>query len=338
MQKKHVYFAVAVFLCALVWAGATFWEKINRGFEAEADTWIKIPPESSEEDILEILKGSLGHEYGKTVHEIWTVMRGNPSVAPGAYKIKPGSKVLEIARTIKRGNQTPIKVTFNNIRLFEELGPRLANQLNFSTKDFLATCDSILPQHGFNQANFIGAFLPDTYEFYWLTSPSKTVNRLLGYYDSFWNSDRQKKAKKLGLTPQQVVTLASIVEEETNKNDERPIVARLYLNRLDRGMRLQADPTVKYAVGDFTLRRILQKHLQTESPYNTYLNNGLPPGPIRMPEASTIDAVLNAPNHDFIYMCAKEDFSGRHNFAKTLQEHENNAAKYRAALNAHGIR
>ena len=247
-------------------------------------------------------------------------------------------KVLDIARALKTGSQTPIRVTFNNIRLYPDFIARISDQMDFSGIEFKEACDSILPQHGFDKYNFIGAFIPDTYEFYWLTDPNKTVNRLLNYYDRFWNDERKAKAKALNLSPQQVTTLASIVEEETNSAEERPIVARLYLNRLQKGMKLQADPTVKYAVGDFSLRRILNKHLQTQSPYNTYIAEGLPPGPIRMPAPSTIDAVLNAPQNSYLYMCAREDFSGRHNFATTLEQHNANAARYRAALNARGIK
>ncbi len=164
------------------------------------------------------------------------------------------------------------------------------------------------------------------------------VRRLLDYRNRFWSKERRSKAASLGLTPSQVATIASIVEEETAKADEKPKVARLYLNRLKKGIKLQADPTVKFATGDFTLRRITGKHLAIESPYNTYKVNGLPPGPIRIPAAATIDAVLNAPKHDYIYMCAKEDFSGYHNFASDYATHMANARRYQAELNRRGIR
>ncbi len=164
------------------------------------------------------------------------------------------------------------------------------------------------------------------------------MEKLVGIRDNFWTKERLDKAAKLGLTPVEVATIASIVEEESNKKDERPMIARLYINRVKQGMKLQADPTVKFATGNFALRRITGKHLRTDSPYNTYKNVGLPPGPIRVPNAATLDAVLNAPEHNYIYMCAKEDFSGRHNFAADYATHRKNAKKYQAALNRRGIR
>ena len=235
--------------------------------------------------------------------------------AHGAYLIKKGDRVIDVARRLKRGAQTPVKVTFNNIRLFSELPEIMGRQMEFDAVDFEAACESVLPEAGFKKPGFVAAFLPDTYEFYWTSSAESTV-----------------------LTPVQVATIASIAEEETAASDERAVVARLYLNRLKTGMKLQADPTVKYAVGDFGLRRILNRHLETVSPYNTYMIQGLPPGPIRMPYASTLDGVLNAPMHNYIYMCAKEDFSGRHNFATTLLAHNANANRYREALNKRGIK
>jgi UPF0755 protein len=181
-------------------------------------------------------------------------------------------------------------------------------------------------------------FIPNTYEVYWNTPAEKLIERMKREYDVFWNNDRRRKAENIRLTPIEVSILASIVEEETAAPDEYPIVAGLYLNRLYKGMMLQADPTVKFAVGDFSLRRILNRHLEVDSPYNTYMYAGLPPGPIRIPSPKSIDAVLNHTVHNYLYMCAKEDFSGRHNFAVTLKEHNKNAEKYRAELNRRGIK
>src|SRR5690554_6850026 len=180
-------------------------------------------------------------------------------------------------------------------------------------------------------------FIPNTYQVYWDTSVKGLTDRMKKEYDAFWNSKRKKRAEEIGLTPLEVSTLASIVEEEATYADEYPIVAGLYLNRIKRGMRLEADPTVKYAVGDPTLRRILFKHLEVESPYNTYKNDGLPPGPIRIPSIKGIDAVLNPTEHNYLFMCAKDDLSGRHNFAVTHAEHARNARAYQRALNERGI-
>ena len=180
-------------------------------------------------------------------------------------------------------------------------------------------------------------FIPNTYEVYWDTNIDSFLKRMQKEYKAFWNEDRKAKAQKIGLSPTEVSTLASIVEEEATYSDEYPIVAGLYLNRLKKGMRLEADPTVKFAVGDFGLRRILFKHLETESPYNTYKNTGLPPGPIRVPSIKAIDGTLSPAQHNYLFMCAKEDLSGRHNFSTTLAEHSRNATKYQRALNERGI-
>ena len=170
------------------------------------------------------------------------------------------------------------------------------------------------------------------------TSAESVVKKMLAHYCNYWSADRREKAKSMGLSPAEVSVVASIVEEETNKKDERPLVARLYLNRIKQGMKLQADPTVKFALGDFSLRRITLKHLYVESPYNTYINKGLPPGPIRIVNKATLDDVLNAPEHKYIYMCAKEDFSGYHNFAEDYATHRSNARRYQAELNRRNIK
>jgi UPF0755 protein len=180
-------------------------------------------------------------------------------------------------------------------------------------------------------------FIPNTYEFYWTTPAKKFIDRMNREYKSFWNENRLKKAKATDMTPIEVSTLASIVDEETVKADEKPVVAGLYINRLNKGIRLQADPTIKFAINDFTVKRILNKDLKADSPYNTYIYAGLPPGPIRIPSIQGIDAVLNHKDHKYLYMCAKEDFSGYHNFAKTLKQHNQNAERYRRALHKNRI-
>lgn len=211
--------------------------------------------------------------------------------------------------------------------------------MSFTDAEFIAALDSLLPSAGFkSRDSYTAAFLPDTYEFYWTASAASTARKLLETRNAFWNDERRAKARKLGLTPVEAATLASIAEEETNNRDERATVARLYLNRVHKGMRLQADPTIKFALGDFSLRRIRGEHLNVNSPFNTYVNPGIPPGPIRVAEARTIDALLNSAPHDYIYMCAKEDFSGTHNFASDYATHCKNARRYQQALNRRNIR
>ena len=209
--------------------------------------------------------------------------------------------------------------------------------MEIDSADFAAAADSLLPAKGFRPAEYAAAFMPDTYEYYWTAGAERVINSMLDARNRFWNQERLDKANRLGLTPAQVAIVASIVEEETARTDERPMVARLYLNRLAKGMKLQADPTVKFALGDFGLRRILARHLTVDSPYNTYKIDGLPPGPIRIVEGSSIDAVLDAPAHSYIYMCARADFSGYHDFATSYDRHRINAARYQRALDSRGI-
>jgi UPF0755 protein len=258
----------------------------------------------------------------------------------GRFAIEPGMSNLALLNRLRRGQQTPVRLTFHNIRLVGELADRLSAQLMLTEEELLAClCDEACCEScGFDTATILSMFIPDTYEVYWNVSADKLIERMRREYDAFWTVERREKASNMCLSPVEVSILASIVEEETAAADEYPVVAGLYLNRLIKGMPLQADPTVKYAVGDFALRRILNKHLTVESPYNTYMYEGLPPGPIRIPSIRGIDAVLNYTHHHFLYMCAKEDFSGRHSFAATLPEHERNADRYRAELNRRGIR
>lgn len=299
--------------------------------------WIYIPKGSSTSAVRDSMKNTLGSSMGSRVYLIWKLLGGNADVSQGAYKISDGQSALNISKRIAKGRQTPVDVRFNGTRTMKQLSERIASQLQCTPEEFLQACDEVLPDSGFSRQNFPAAFIPDSYEFYWSAAPANVVRRLLDYRNRFWNKERRAKAAKLNLTPAQVATVASIVEEETAKSDEKPKVARLYLNRLKKGIKLQADPTVKFASGDFSLRRITGKHLEINSPYNTYRITGLPPGPIRIPNATTIDAVLNAPPHDYIYMCAKEDFSGYHNFASDYATHLANARRYQAELNRRGI-
>ncbi len=258
----------------------------------------------------------------------------------GAYVFEGNESMIDVYRKITRGLQTPVKITFNNIRTNEEFVERISEQL-FMSKDSLQKIfdeGTFAKEYGLDKATFSTIFLPDTYEFYWTVSPESFIKRMKKEHDAFWNTSRVNKAKALGVTPIELATIASISEEETNDPYERGIVGRLYLNRVNRGMPLQADPTVKYALGDFAIRRVLFEHLEIDSPYNTYKNAGLPPGPIRFASKQTIDAILNSKPHKYLYMCAKEDFSGLHNFATTLTQHNINAAKYRRELNRRKIK
>lgn len=256
-------------------------------------------------------------------------------IKPGRYLLKKGMNTNQMVNMLRAGEQAPLNVTFNNIRFKEELAGKISHYIQADSLSLLMLFDDYakIESYGFTPETYKAMFIPNTYRFYWTTTANQFADRMKQEYDRFWNSVRKEKAEKLDLTPVQVATLASIVQEETAKTDEMERIAGVYMNRLKRGMLLQADPTVKYAAGDFTLRRILNVHLEIDSPYNTYKYAGLPPAPINFPEVTAIDAVLNFEKHDFLYMVAREDFSGYHNFSRTLAEHNRNAAKYHQALN-----
>jgi UPF0755 protein len=294
-----------------------------------------IPTGSDFKQVLDSLKHD---DYLKNRGSFqWVAARKNypEKVLPGAYLIKSGWNNNQLINLLRAGIQTPVKVTFNNIRFRENLAARLAHYLEPDSVTFLSALnnDKIASGLGFTHETFPMLFIPNTYEFFWNTSPAKFIERMKWEYDHFWNAERKKKSADLELTPIQIVIIASIIQEETNKNDEKSRMAGVYINRVKRGWLLQADPTIKYAMGNFLIKRVLTEYLSIDSPYNTYKYAGLPPGPINFPDIASVDAVLNAEHHNYMYFCAKEDFSGYHNFAQSLAEHNRNAARYQAALN-----
>ena len=258
----------------------------------------------------------------------------------GRYHVYPEMTCLQLYRLLRNGTQEPMNLVVPASRTMDRLASVLSQSLMVDSAEIaLALTDSTyLSKRGYTTATIPALFIPNTYQVYWDISVDKLMERMERENNRFWTAERKAKAEACGLTHEEVATLASIVDEETANDGEKPMIAGLYLNRLRLGMKLQADPTVKFAVGDFKLRRILGKHLQVESPYNTYLVEGLPPGPIRIASIAGLEAVLNHKEHKYLYMCAKEDFSGTHNFAATLSEHQRNARRYIQALNARGIR
>lgn len=260
-------------------------------------------------------------------------------VKAGMYLIKKDMTNPELINLLRSGSQTPVRLTFSNVRFLDQLPKKLTKGLEMDSAE-LATvmlADSTPIHYGFSKETFISMFIPNTYEIYWTSTPKALLDRMKAEYDRFWTEDRKTKASALGMSQTEVATLASIVQGETNKMDEAPTVAGVYINRLKRGIPLQADPTLVYAIGDFSIRRILNKDKAFESPYNTYKHRGLPPGPINMPRIPVLDAVLNYREHEYLYFCANADFSGYHVFAKTLREHNMNARKFQRALNAERI-
>ena len=307
--------------------------------KTENKALIKIPANATAQMVKDTLEKYFGDKYASNVMTVSGIRGTDYSKRHGAYMVDSGIPPLYAERILSRGAQHPIKLTVNGARGLDILSERISKNVDF-TADSLQNRlkdNQLLSDYGLTSDQALALFIDDSYQVYWNASPESVISKIGDNYKKIWNEERLGKAKTLGLTPAQVVTIASIVDEETNKNDEKSKVARLYLNRLQKGMKLQADPTVKFALGDFSLRRIRGEHLKVNSPYNTYQVIGLPPGPIRTVTVKDIDAVLNAPSHDYVYMCAKDDFSGYHNFAKDYDTHMQNARKYQKALNRRNI-
>ena len=262
------------------------------------------------------------------------------AVKPGRYLLENNMTNRQLINLLKSGRQSPLRLTFANVRLRRELATKLSRQIDAKPRqiDSLLSSPSYTRSLGFDTTTVLAMFIPNTYELYWNTSAQNLMQRMKTEYEKFWTPARDAAREKLGLTRVQVSTLASIVEAEQQQHaDERPRIAGVYLNRLRRGMKLQADPTVVYANGDFGIKRVLNVHLQKDSPYNTYKYAGLPPGPIDLPSIASIEAVLHPEQNDYLYFCAKDDFSGYHAFAATQQQHLVNARRYQAALSRAGI-
>ncbi len=260
-------------------------------------------------------------------------------IRTGKYELLPDETPYQLYHKLSRGHQTPTQLVVNSPRNVEAVVGHIAKQLMIDSLEIAEQLfdEAIQAEMGYHEKSLMAFFIPNTYEVYWNIQADELLVRLQKEHNAFWNDTRKKKAEQIGLTPYEVSILASIVDEETVKNEEKATVAGLYMNRLKRGMLLQADPTVKFALGDFAIQRITERDLKIESPYNTYLYTGLPPGPIRIPTLKGIDSVLNYEKHNYLYMCAKEDFSGYHNFASNLAEHSRNARKYWNALNRRKI-
>lgn len=259
---------------------------------------------------------------------------------PGRYVLTEGMGVIQVARMLKFGRQTPVRVTLNNVRTPAQLAAKLDRMLDADSVAWVEalTSPQLAQEMGFDSRTLFSMFIPNTYEFYWTVSPEDFVRKMRKEYDRFWTEERDEKRKRSGMSRMEVTILASIVAEETRRADEMPRIAGVYINRLRAGIPLQADPTVKYAMQDFGLRRIRHQHLKYPSPYNTYINKGLPPSPICMPDVVAIDAVLGFERHNYLYFCARPTFDGYHNFARTLAEHNTNARAYSTALNKRNIK
>ena len=341
MQKKIWLAGILVFiLIAGTIIGIVYKKYSSPFFEIKQTVYVYIDETKDYNDLLSQLESAAHIKDVNIFNRIAGIAKYPENMRSGRYAIIPDMTCKQLLQNLRNGNQAPCRVTFNNIRLKENFAQRIGQQLMSGEHKLYAQLNdsAVCAGLGFDINTILCMFLPNTYEMYWNIPVEKFLNRMKSEYGKFWTSERLEKAREIPLTPVQISILASIVEEETAASSEYSIVAGLYINRLKRNMLLQADPTVKYAVGDFSLKRVLYMHLEKDSPYNTYKYAGLPPGPIRIPSIRVIDSVLNYEKHNYIFMCAKEDFSGKHNFAVTHAEHSRNAAKYQAALNRNNIR
>ena len=307
----------------------------NALIDKEEEAYVKIPRDATFKQVTDsLLQNDILHDI-VTFSFVAKVTGYQDNIKPGRYKIPPKTSNHELVSILSSGRQAPVRLTFNNIRTKEELAEKITRNLEMSTEEFhiLLTDSSYVTKFDFEQETVMSMFIPNTYEVYWNVSPEGLFDRMYKEYNSFWNEERTQRLEAINLNRIEVATLASIVQAETQKADERPRVAGVYLNRLETGMPLQADPTLVFAHQDFGLKRVLNVHKEIDSPYNTYKYAGLPPGPINLPDISAIDAVLEYEDHKYYYFCAKEDFSGYHSFATNYEEHLRNARRYQQALN-----
>lgn len=338
--KILLAFLLLIILIAGIWGYNTYKEIYNSNVDLghQEYTYLHIPTGSDFGDLSEILKKEdilIDLESFIKVAEL----KSFSNVKSGRYKVLNQMSNNALIGMLRIGDQSPVRITFNHIRNLPQLAGKVCKNIEVDSLDFVKTLldPKTHQKYGFNKNTFISMFLANTYEVFWDISQEALLKRMATEYKRFWNRHRREKARRLGLSQSEVATLASIVQLESLKADEQPIIAGVYLNRLKKRMPLQADPTVIFAIGDFSIRRILKHQLKYNSPYNTYIHTGLPPGPIYLSSPATIDAVLDYKKHNYIYFCAKEDFSGYHNFATNYNQHLKNARKYQRALSRRKI-
>lgn len=339
-SKKSRLYLYTAFACILLIIGALYYYFFSDFSNKEMVQYVYIDDDDTQDSVFAKLADVANYhsltgfrtlarhsEYGQNIHT-------------GRYAINPGEGAFMVFRHIKNGVQSPISLTIPEARTTERLAKLLSGKLMIDSATIAKSLkdSAFCAKYGYDTTTVVALFIPNTYSIYWNVSMDKFMERMEKEHRDFWNEERRQKAEAMGMNAVQVATMASIIDEETANNAEKPMIAGMYYNRIKAGMPLQADPTIKFAWKDFGLRRIYHKLLYIDSPYNTYKNTGLPPGPIKVASIAGIDAVLNHVDHDYLYMCAKEDFSGTHNFAKTYEEHLKNAARYSEALNKRGIK
>lgn len=333
---KKIFFALIV---ALVFSGGMAFAVFSLNLiKNESGVEVKIRKGDGWDVVKNQLSGNADVKFSSLINLTAKIFRYDQRIRSGRYVLAKGSSAVDIIRKLRSGNQDPVNFVINNITFPEQLASRAGQKLDIDSTEFLQFIES--PEnalkYGFNRDNFIAMFLCNSYQLYWDIGLEGFVDRMSQEYNRFWNEEKRQQANKIGLLPEEVIVLASIVQKETNYKPEYGTVASVYLNRLRTGMPLQADPTVKFALRDMSIKRILKKDLETDSPYNTYMYRGLPPGPIGLPESDVISGVLNAPSNNYLYFCAIFG-SGKHAFSKTYSEHLEYARAYQKALNAQQI-
>lgn len=340
LKAKFIIAFLIITVIALGVTAFSFYLKYFGPNVSNKEDYLYIRTGSNFEDVYQAIKNKKIVKDTVSFYEAALGMDYPQAVKPGKYRLKGGMSNRRLINMLKAGNQEPVQLKLKNHRLKQQMAAYISTQLEADSASIMNLLDSedFVSKYGLTTENAYSAFIPNSYEIYWNTSAEEFFKRMYQEYQKFWTEERKAKAKEIGLSETQVSALAAIVDAEALNDSEMPTIAGLYMNRYKNGIKLQADPTVIYANQDFTIRRVLNRHLIKDSPYNTYVYRGLPPGPIMMPSIKAIDAVLNYEKHKFIYMCAKEDFSGYHNFAVTQAEHQANARRFQKALNERNIK
>ena len=340
IKKKRRGTVLALAAAAVCVAAAAWMMFLAPMSKADVAQYVYIDADDGIDSVLAKVKPVAGGFAGTGLRVLASLGGYGGEIKTGRFAVNPGDGALAVFRRMKNGMQEPVNLTVPSVRTLDRLASVLGKKLMAdSASIYNALADSsVCARYGYERNTIHCMFIPETYSVYWNISVDKLLDRMKKESDKFWEGARQAKADSMGMTRLEVTTLASIVDEETANDGEKPLIAGMYINRLNAQMPLQADPTVKFAIGDFKIRRIYNSMLRVKSPYNTYTNMGLPPGPIRIPSVAGIDAVLNYNRNDYLFMCAKEDFSGTHNFASTYKEHMDNARRYAKALNERGVK
>lgn len=340
MLEKKQRIVYAVIAAAIVLIALVYWLFFASFSSLSKNSYVYIDKDDTADSVFVKLKEAAKPHQMVGMRTCAALLGYKSHVHGGRYEVGDGIGTFRLFRNLRGGRQSAVSLVIPVAHTLNDLAAKLSSQLEIDSATLYKAMlsDATLKTLNTDTANVACFFIPNTYEVFWNISPDKLMQRMKKEHDNFWTSSRQQQAKAMGLTTNEVYALASIVEQESNNEAERPMIAGMYLNRLHQGMKLQADPTVKFALGNFSIRRIMINHLGVDSPYNTYKYEGLPIGPICIPSLNAINSVLNYAHHSYIYMCAKEDFSGTHNFATTYSEHMANAKRYADALNQRGVK